>query len=177
MIIPDQPPMPPNLPVDAETLLLFDASMPSPHPRLTILDLRGREPTVILRTQVAHGRGSDPDGDGRINSFSNRAHSNATSLGLYRVGDAYVGKHGTAYRLHGLDPTNDNAFTRVVVIHSADYVRPHHVGRSFGCPAVSKEVMALLTARGMRNTYLYIHQAQPDTEKGGGYAAASLARH
>lgn len=177
MIIPDHAPLPPNLPAGVETLMLFDASQPSLQPRLTIIDLRGKSPTVLLKTQVAHGKGSDINNDGVIDQFSNTPHSNATSLGLYRVGDAYGGKHGTSYRLHGLDPTNSNAFVRAVVIHSADYVSRNHVGRSFGCPAVSKEVLALLTARGMQNTYLYIHQAPDLTAKGGGYATSGRASH
>ena len=38
------------------------------------------------------------------------------------TGDAYVGRHGRSRRLHGLEPQNNLAFARAIVIHGADYV-------------------------------------------------------
>jgi len=92
---------------------------------------------------VAHGRGSDPSHTGWLEHFSNEPHSNATSAGAYRTGSFYVGSHGDSIRLDGLDPTNSNAASRAIVIHSAWYVSEAMIGhsgmlgRSEGCLAVA----------------------------------------
>jgi hypothetical protein len=44
-------------------------------------------------------------------------------------------------RLHGKEPTNDNALSRAIVLHPAKYVNDAAaaggmIGRSHGCPAV-----------------------------------------
>jgi hypothetical protein len=47
-------------------------------------------------------------------------------------------------RLHGLDPSNDNAYARAIVVHAAWYVSPQLarergvLGRSEGCFAFSQ---------------------------------------
>lgn len=58
--------------------------------------------------------------------------------------DYYVGKHGRSQRLLGLDPTNNNALERAIVVHGAWYANadmiPAHgkLGRSQGCFAVGE---------------------------------------
>lgn len=88
---------------------------------------------------VAHGSGSDPDGDGYATRFSNTPNSKASSLGFYLTGALYNGAHGKSMRLHGLSQTNSNVLSRAVVIHESNYVREANVrqGRSFGCLAVA----------------------------------------
>ena len=76
------------------------------------------------KSDVAHGRGSDPANSGWAEHFSNRPGSNASSQGSFLTGDTYVGKHGRSRRLHGLDPQNNLAASRGIVIHSASYVDP-----------------------------------------------------
>ena len=124
------------------TLAIIDFRLPSSDERLWILDLRdGR---LVLRDLVAHGRNS-----GELNAswFSNTVGSLQSSLGLFRGREAYFGKHGYSLRLDGLEPgINDNARDRAIVIHGASYVDPSwlktrgRIGRSFGCPAVRKEI-------------------------------------
>ena len=93
---------------------------------------------------VAHGRGSDPVNTGFVQKFSNRPGSNASSEGSFLTGDAYVGRHGQSRRLHGLEPQNNLALERAIVIHGADYVdmrmalQQGRVGRSQGCFAVDR---------------------------------------
>lgn len=97
---------------------------------------------------VAHGRGSDPAHTGWLQRFSNDLHSNATSAGAYRTGEAYAGAHGHSIRLDGLDPTNSNAASRAIVVHGAWYVseamigRSGMLGRSQGCFAVATASLA-----------------------------------
>jgi hypothetical protein len=102
---------------------------------------------------VAHGRGSDPDNTGWVQRFSNRPGSNASSNGSFLTGDTYIGKHGRSRRLIGLDPENDEAEPRAIVIHAASYVsramarEQGRVGRSQGCFAVAADDLDQVLAR------------------------------
>ena len=64
-----------------------------------------------------------------------------SALGRYVIVGEYKGRFGKAYRLTGLDATNSNALARSIVLHSSDYVAFDRIGRSEGCPAVSKEAL------------------------------------
>ena len=152
----DLPPLPP----DARTVMLFDASKPATEKRFTVINLDGPVPTVLMHTTVAHGTGSDPDGDGVIERFSNQPNSNATSLGTYRVAEPYHSDkwNSIAYRLDGLDATNSNARQRAVVFHPSRYVREDYAGRSWGCPAISFDDFNTLRAvADLANAYIVIH--------------------
>src|SRR3546814_6148716 len=70
---------------------------------------------------VTHGRGSDPQHDGWLKSFSSRVGSLATSLGAYRTSDYYWGANGSSMRLAGLEPDNYTADQRAIVVHGAWY--------------------------------------------------------
>jgi hypothetical protein len=130
---------------------IADFSLPSRMPRLHVVNLADGGATSYL---VAHGRGSDPSHTGWLERFSNEPRSHATSAGAYRTDALYVGEHGRSMRLEGLDPTNDNAASRAIVVHGAWYVSEEIVrhfgvlGRSEGCLAVSPssldEVLAKL---------------------------------
>ena len=103
------------------------------------------EAGTVRSLLVAHGSGSDPEHDGWLNDFSNLHDSWATSRGAYVSWEWYEGRFGTSMRLEGLDPSNDQAFARAIVIHAADYATPAHVarwgrlGRSNGCFALGPE--------------------------------------
>lgn len=120
---------------------LVDFSAPSRATRFYLLDLA--EGQVISTHLVAHGKGSDPANSGWVERLSNRPGSNASCDGAFLTGQAYVGEHGRSRRLIGLDPQNDMALPRAIVIHAAPYVDPGmavsqgRVGRSQGCFAVA----------------------------------------
>ena len=94
---------------------------------------------------VSHGTGSDSEHDGWLKRFSNVEGSEATSRGAFLTRSWYTGRYGTSIRLDGLDPTNDLALPRAIVMHKADYARPEHVerwgrlGRSNGCFVLGPE--------------------------------------
>ena len=117
-----------------------DFSKPSRIPRFHLVDMASGKVETLL---VAHGRGSDPDHTGWLQSFSNLPGSAATSAGDYLTGGYYIGAHGPSMHLHGLDATNCNAEERAIVVHAAWYVGPDialqhgRLGRSEGCFAVS----------------------------------------
>lgn len=126
---------------DRSVIGLVDFSVPSRLPRLHIVDLAGGR--VLSSHLVAHGRGSDPANSGWAERFSNRIGSEASSSGSFVVGETYFGRHGRSRRVIGLDPDNDRAEVRGIVIHAADYVAPDfaerygRIGRSQGCFAVA----------------------------------------
>ena len=126
--------------VRRDVIGIADFSLPSRTPRFHLVTLADGSVSSHL---VAHGRGSDPAHTGWLERFSNEPHSNATSAGAYRSTDFYVGAHGHSMRLDGLDPTNNNALARAIVVHGAWYVSERMagdrgvLGRSQGCFAVS----------------------------------------
>lgn len=131
---------------------IVDFSLPSAHPRFHLVDLAGGR--IAATYLVSHGSGSDPANSGWLERFSNQPGSNASSRGAFVTGDVYAGKHGRSRRLRGLDPENNLAMSRAIVIHGAAYVSPGaavthgRIGRSQGCFAVSQgavgEVLAHL---------------------------------
>ena len=128
--------------INPATLTVIDFSRRSTEKRMWVYDLRSR--TLLFDELVAHGRGS---GQVLATAFSNDAESNRSSLGLYRTGETYIGKHGYSLRLDGLEPGfNDHARERGIVMHAADYVNgataraQGYLGRSLGCPALRPEI-------------------------------------
>jgi hypothetical protein len=95
-------------------------------------------------------------------TFSDQPRSYCTALGLYRVGRNYPGKHGDSYALKGYSPGNQHAEKRAIVIHSAWYCgeafveKNQRCGDSWGCPAVSAEVLAQLKSYLDQGIWLWI---------------------
>lgn len=120
-----------------QLFFLIDMSLPSSQNRFFVYDSNGD--SIRLEGMVTHGRCNENWLEGR--RYSNEVGSGCTSLGKYKVGYAYNGKFGLAYKLHGLDKTNSNAFQRFVVLHSHECVPNAPDGeelcQSDGCPTVS----------------------------------------
>ncbi|MES2812369.1 MAG: murein L,D-transpeptidase catalytic domain family protein [Bacteroidota bacterium] len=124
--------------VEKDILTVIDFSMSSTKKRLWVIDLASN--TILFNTVVSHGMKS---GGEFANSFSNSLNSNKSSLGFYVTGETYFGKHGISLKLDGQEKgINDNARTRAVVMHGANYSNPsvlrsqNFLGRSQGCPAI-----------------------------------------
>jgi hypothetical protein len=117
-----------------------DFAQPSWKPRLHFANL---ESGTVRSFLLAHGRGSDPDHSGWLQSFSNIPGSEATSRGAFLTCEWYKGKYGTSVRLQGLDSDNSMALERAIVMHPAWYVDQSMIdkwgklGRSEGCFAMS----------------------------------------
>jgi hypothetical protein len=144
---------------DPSTLTIIDYSKPSTAKRLWVYDLRSHE--LLYEELVAHGQGS---GDNLPTVFSNTPDTHASSLGLFRTEDTYVGKNGYSLRLTGLDEGfNHRARERAIVMHGAPYVSEDFVkangrlGRSWGCPAlregVAREVIDRVRGSGILFAY------------------------
>ena len=125
---------------------LVDFCIHSGKKRFFVWDFRGD--SVVYASLCAHGYGKNSTASKPV--FSNVEGSYCSSLGRYKVGIRSYSKWGinVHYKLHGLEPTNDNAFKRVIVLHSYDLVPatdiyPVHLplGISQGCPVICNDVM------------------------------------
>jgi L,D-transpeptidase-like protein len=129
---------------------IADFSLPSRLPRFYLLNIADGSVSSHL---VAHGRGSDPEHTGWLERFSNEPRSHATSAGAFKTDSDYVGEHGRSIRLIGLEPSNDNAESRAIVVHGAWYVSDDMIrergmlGRSQGCFAVAQSSLEEVLAR------------------------------
>ncbi|MFT5330225.1 MAG: hypothetical protein ACI9TB_002278 [Parasphingorhabdus sp.] len=129
---------------------IADYSLHSAKERFHIVDLANGTSQSFL---VAHGKGSDLRHTGWLQEFSNVPGSEASSGGSYITSETYVGKHGTSRRLKGLDPSNNLAEPRAIVIHGAWYAEPEMIeshgklGRSQGCFAFSESDLAIILDR------------------------------
>lgn len=139
--------------VHRDRIGLVDFSKHSGERRFQIVNVESGE--VEHDWHTSHGRGSDPANTGMVQRFSNVPNSYASSRGAYLTVGEYIGKHGRSRRLLGLDPENDLALERAIVLHGADYVSPAmaretgRVGRSLGCFAVAQDVRdAMIEALG-----------------------------
>ncbi len=128
----------------SQILTVIDFSLPSTAKRMWIIDPEKGQ--ILLNTVVSHGRNS---GELIAKSFSNQPESFKSSLGFYKTAETYSGKHGYSLRLDGLEKGfNDQARSRAIVIHGADYAREEfaksvgRLGRSLGCPALPSELSA-----------------------------------
>lgn len=149
---------------ESPILTLVDYARPSTERRLWVLDLA--EGAVLFHELVAHGRES---GLREARRFSNESGSRQSSLGLFRTGQTYLGRHGYSLRLVGLEPgTNHRAEERGIVVHGADYAtaafatRHGRLGRSWGCPALDPSVHRAVIDTIRDGTALFAYHPDPD---------------
>lgn len=119
---------------------LVDMKIKSGKNRFFVYDLESEK--IIDQGLVAHGSGSETGIKGDILQFSNTPNSNSSSLGRYSIEKSYTGVFGKAYRLNGLDQTNNNALQRAIVLHCykdvPDDEKEYYIINSHGCPMVSE---------------------------------------
>lgn len=119
---------------------LIDMKILSGKNRFFIYDLTSGN--VTDKGLVAHGSGSETAVYGKL-KFSNIDNSLCTALGKYSIGKSYVGKFGKAYKLYGLDKTNNNAYVRNIVLHKYDDMpyeeQTDPICNSYGCPMVNEK--------------------------------------
>jgi len=132
---------------NTEFCFMVDMSIPSGKNRFFIYNIQ--KDSVELTSLVSHGSGSyKPNCNDQL-IFSNTPNSNCTSIGRYKIGNSYYGTYGLSYRLYGLDSSNNNAYSRAIVLHSDSYVPvketyPRHIYESQGCPIVAPAILSLL---------------------------------
>ncbi|QBQ43018.1 murein L,D-transpeptidase catalytic domain family protein [Sphingobacterium psychroaquaticum] len=146
-------------PRNRDILSIIDFTLPSTKKRMVVLDMNQHK--VLYHTVVAHGRNS---GENYAVSFSNKHGSYQSSLGFYTTDNTYQGGNGYSLVLNGLEKgINDQAKARAVVIHGADYVSQSMIkntgrlGRSYGCPALPRELNKPIINTIKNGTLLYIY--------------------
>ena len=125
---------------------LIDMNIESGRNRFFVFDVK--KDSVIMQGLVTHGRCNQSWLNGR--KFGNEPGCGCTSLGKYKIGYNYSGRFGLAYKLYGLDTTNNNAFKRHVVLHAHECVPeqevfPDPICQSDGCPTVSSGFLSQLS--------------------------------
>jgi len=150
--------------VQSGILSIADMSLPSSSKRLFVIDVSQLK--LLFHTYVAHGRNS---GLLHAQSFSNAPQSFKTSIGFYVTANTYNGKHGYSLQLKGMEKGfNDNALSRAIVMHAADYVEEKivqsqgYLGRSLGCPAVPTALHKPIINTIANGTCLFIYGNQPN---------------
>lgn len=125
---------------NAKIAFLIDMKVPSGKNRFFVYDLENNK--ILDQGLVAHGSGSETGVSGMLR-FSNEPNSNCTALGRYAIGKNYKGIFGKAYRLAGLEETNNNALKRAIVLHYYSAVpydeQEYYISRSHGCPMVNEQ--------------------------------------
>lgn len=145
-------------------LTVCDFSLSSNVKRLWVIDVNERK--VIFNSLVAHGKNT---GEEFAQKFSNIESSLQSSLGFYITETTYNGSNGYSLKLLGMDEGyNDAALQRAIVMHGADYVSENFInnekrlGRSWGCPAVPRELAEPIinTIKGKNCLFIYYPDAQ-----------------
>ncbi len=134
---------------NTQIALMIDYSRPSYLNRMFLINLLTGK--VIKQGLVAHGDCTDFANNYSNPKFSNVNNSQCTSLGRYKIGTKYKGAWGTSYKLHGLDPSNNNAFMRAIVFHAHACVPEvedsFYICTSYGCPMTSDVFFMYLQAQ------------------------------
>ena len=140
-------------------IAFVDFSLPSNQKRLYVLNISNGQ--LEGKYYVGHGKNS---GNLYATHFSNKRNSRQSSLGAFRVGDIYHGKHGRSEHIHGMEKgRNDLANERYLAIHRASYVTPSYIkkhkraGRSWGCFALNPQKADHIMNQLPAGTFLYAY--------------------
>jgi hypothetical protein len=132
--------------MDTNHCFLVDFSIHSGKYRFYIWDFEKQN--KVASSLCCHGMGGGSTEETPV--FSNKEGSYCSSYGKYAVGKKAYSKWGINihYKLKGLEPSNNNAYKRIIVLHSYDPVSEDEIfpeqlpmGWSLGCPVVSNQTM------------------------------------
>lgn len=127
-------------------VFLIDMRLPSGKKRFFVYDFA--KDSLLTAGLVAHGSCNTPYLAEPV--FSNAPNSGCSSLGRFKIGSAYWGRFGKAFKLYGLDSSNTNCYKRAIVLHAYKHVPdaevyPRPICNSFGCPMISCQFLKTLS--------------------------------
>jgi hypothetical protein len=130
---------------DTTYAFIIDMSVPSGYKRFFVYHFVAD--TIINSGLVAHGSCNTTYLE-KV-QFSNTNGCGCSAYGKYKIDYAYYGNYGKAYKLKGLETTNNKAFERNIVLHSYSCVPneetyPSPICNSLGCPMVSVDFLNTL---------------------------------
>ncbi|WP_140938234.1 murein L,D-transpeptidase catalytic domain family protein [Sphingobacterium lumbrici] len=154
-----------KLPIKNKNIItVIDFTLPSTDKRMYVIDLKNKK--LLYHSIVSHGRNS---GENYAKAFSNKHGSYQSSLGFFVTENTYQGGNGYSLVINGLERgINDQAKPRAVVIHGADYcsnaviASTGRLGRSYGCPALPREVTKPIINTIKEGTMLFIYADNKD---------------
>ena len=151
-------------PKNKSIMTIIDFTLPSTDKRMYVLDMKAKK--LLYHNIVSHGRNS---GEKFATAFSNKHGSFQSSLGFYYAQETYFGGNGYSLRLDGLEKgINDQARPRAIVVHGADYCSTDiikstgRLGRSYGCPALPRELTKPIINTLKGGTLMYIYAGNKD---------------
>lgn len=98
--------------------LFLDYGIPSGKPRLFVWSFE--EGRIVYSGHAMHGPGKGSTDASPV--FSNAYGSHCSSVGKFEVTRDRGRRNKTGLRLKGLDPSNDNAYHRGIMLHSSRWV-------------------------------------------------------
>lgn len=132
--------------------ILIDMSLHSGLKRFFVWDFT--KDTIMNSFLVGHGCCANDwsKDESKTNpKFSNVDGSHCSALGKYKIGERAYSDWGVhiKYVLHGLDATNNNAFSRYIVFHSWEVVAdeeiyPKGTPEGWGCPTISNNSFKII---------------------------------
>ena len=146
---------------------LVDFDMRSNENRMWVLNLE--DGTVLHNVVTSHGSGAGATQNPRLECrfVGNVQESLLSSVGAYATAlnsrFTTAGSRGhtvrrTALAVHGLDPTNNNAFIRRILFHGAWYVNRNSAGRSNGCFATEDRINDRIVPGIVGGSFVYAHK-------------------
>lgn len=146
-----------------DIIIVVNMKEPSYRKRLYVYDVDNQK--ILREHHCAHGINScDPKDKAMAINFSNANASRKTCKGAQVTKEIWYGKHGKSLRIGGLEKgVNDNAYTRYIEIHPANYVTDPYIkqvgraGTSWGCYAISPSISSDLIDLVEDGVFLYVH--------------------
>lgn len=125
--------------------LFVDYSIPSGTPRLFVWDFQRKK--IVATTYVMHGPGKGSTDKRPV--FSNEPGSECSSLGRFLVTKEHGNSLKRSFRIKGLDPDNQTAYARGLMIHGSTYLDGHCWMRYIPLHRVSCQGCVTVSSRGM----------------------------
>jgi uncharacterized protein YijF (DUF1287 family) len=161
--------------LDTNFCILIDFSIASGKNRLVLWDFKNQKDSLIgLCTQGSCSGINQSSNTNNQVQFSNVPNSHCSSNGKFTIGIRSYSSWGINihYKLHGLENHNNKVYERVIVLHSWDAVPNHEIYpnqlvQSWGCPAVSNELMRKLDVvlqKQKKPTLLWIYTPNENTK-------------